>query len=173
MEPMSSMTTVTITVTNAEEDESLTLSPMAPSVGDMVTATLASNGGDEIVSRDSVQWSKSMTMSGNFMNISGATSMSYQAMAADENYYLRATVMYTDTHGSQTLMEETSSAVMMVTDPNAGLLNRYDTDRDGRIGEDEFTAILSLYLFPSSEAERVSEDDFIRLLSLYLFPPSS
>ena len=112
-------------------------------------------------------------MSGTFMPIAGATSMSYEAMAADENYYLRATVMYTDTHGSQEEMATTSSAVMMVADPNARLLNMYDTNRDGRIGEAEYTAIVSLYLFPPMGSDPISDDDFVALTSLYLFPPNS
>ena len=52
------------------------------------------------------------------------------------------------------------------------VVSRYDTNGDRRIGEEEFTAVISLYLFPPSESDRISEDDFIKLVSLYLFPPT-
>ena len=39
------------------------------------------------------QWSKSMTMDGTFMDINGATMMSYTPVVDDEGYHLKATAM--------------------------------------------------------------------------------
>ena len=162
MDPMSSMTTtVTIYVTDVNEGETLTLSPMAPSVGDTITATL--NDNDEIVSRDSVQWSRSMTMSGTFRRISGATSMSYEVMAADEDYYLRATVEYTDTHGSQEPLMATTTAAVTAGDP---LVIRYDTNpNDGVIQKSEVIAAINDYFDEGADAP--SKVDVIKLINLY------
>ena len=177
MDPMSRMTTVTINVTDVNEGETLTLSPMAPSVGDTITATL--NDNDEIVSRDSVQWSRSMTMSGTFTRISGATSMSYEVMAADEDYYLRATVEYTDTHGSQEPLMATTTAKVSTTpiDPNAALIARYDAvanggNGNGTIEKSEAIAAINDYLFPQAGVDPISKAEVITLINLYLFPDS-
>ena len=163
MDPMRSMTTVTINVTDVNEVEALTLSPMAPSVGDTITATLDNDDGDEIVSRDGVQWYRSMTMGGTFTRNSGATSMSYEVMAADEDYYLRATVEYTDTHGSQEPLMATTTAAVTAGDP---LVIRYDTNpNDGVIQKSEVIAAINDYFDEGADAP--SKVDVIKLINLY------
>ena len=164
MDPMSSMTTtVTINVTDVNEVETLTLSPMAPSVGDTITATLDNDDGDEIVSRDGVQWYRSMTMGGTFTRISGATSMSYTPMAADDGYYLRATVMYTDAHGPGKSETATTSAAVTAGDP---LVIKYDTNpTNGTIEKSEVIAAINDYFDEGADAP--TKADVIKLINLY------
>ena len=75
----------------------VTLSTMRPEVDTEVTATLSDLDG--MVSGEMWQWARSMDGT-SFMDISGATMDTYSPVATDEGYYLRATVMYTDGHGS-------------------------------------------------------------------------
>jgi hypothetical protein len=63
-----------------------------------------------------------MTMDGTFMDIDGATMMAYTPTAMDVDYYLRATAMYTDGHGSGKSAIATTES--MVTLP---------MDRDGTV----------------------------------------
>ena len=101
---------VTVTVTNVDEDGTVTLAPATqPQVGTQITATL--NDPDSGVTGDTWQWSKSMTMDGTFMDISGATSMMYTPADADAGYYLKVEVMYTDVHGEQMAEVTTTMAV--------------------------------------------------------------
>ena len=115
---------VTVTVTNEDDDGTVTLSPMPPSVDTEITATLAD---EDIVTPNTVawQWSKSMTMDGTYMDIDMATSMTYTPVAADEGYYLRATASYTDGEGSGKSADAMTASRVTVTaaDP---LLVKYD-----------------------------------------------
>ena len=105
------MTSVTVTVTNVEEDGTVMLSSMTPVVGVELTATLSDPDGS--VTGTTWQWSKSMTMDGTFEDIDGATMMNYMPVAADEGYYLRATATYTDGYDSGN--EEMATTTGMVT----------------------------------------------------------
>ena len=90
---------VTVMVTNVDEDGKVTLSLMPPVVGAELTAMLTDLDGD--VSGEAWQWSKSMTMDGEFTNIEDDADMaSYTPVEADDGHYLRVTVIYTDGHGS-------------------------------------------------------------------------
>ena len=76
----SASASVTVMVTNVDEDGTVTLSSMTPVVGAAVDATLTD---PDMVTEDTVtwQWSKSMEEDGTFMDIDGATSMSYTPVA--------------------------------------------------------------------------------------------
>ena len=104
------MVEVTVMVTNAEEDGTVTLEPMHPSVGTAITATLAD---PDIVEEDTVswQWASADAMNGPFTNISGETA-SYTPVEGDTGKYLQATASYTDAEGSGKNAEKvTASAV--------------------------------------------------------------
>ena len=99
---------VTVYVTDVNEDGTVTLSPASPMVDEEVTATLTDPDG----MMDNIwQWSKSMTKTGDFMDIDGATSMTYTPVKTDDSHYLRVKVTYTDAHGSQMEMATTDMAV--------------------------------------------------------------
>ena len=114
-ESNTAMRAVTVTVINLDEDGTVTLSSMTPVVGVELTATLTDPDSPDGVPADGItwQWSKSMTMDGEYMVIDGATMMSYTPMAADDGYYLMVKVMYTDGHGSG--KEQMATTTGMVT----------------------------------------------------------
>ena len=94
---------VTVTVTNVEEDGTVTLSTLQPRVGTALTATLTDIDG--AVSDVKWMWAKSADRAGEYVDIEGATAASYTPVMADvvadgTNYYLRATARYTDPEGS-------------------------------------------------------------------------
>ena len=167
---------------NAIQDQmgSVSLSPMSPVVGTMLTASLSDGNGG--VTGQSWQWSKSMSMDGTFMDItdatsSGSMSSSYTPTAADEGYYLRATVMYTDAHGPDKEEMATTTAKVSSTppDPNAALIARYDSpanggNGNGTIDKAEVIAAINDYLFPQTGVDPISKADVIALINLYLFP---
>ena len=88
---------VTVTVTNVDEDGTVTLSAMQPQVGVELTAELMDLDGG--VTGDTWQWASSDAMDGTYTEIEGATSASYTPVVADANMYLRATAMYTGRRG--------------------------------------------------------------------------
>ena len=108
---------VTITVTNAEEDGTVTLRPMLPSVGTEITATVTDL---DIVDQSSVvwTWARSDAMDGTFTNMSGATSANYTPVDGDAGMYLRATASYTDGYGSDSAMMVTDGAVTVNAPPS-------------------------------------------------------
>ena len=91
---------VTINVTDENDDGTVTLSSEHPQVGTEITATLEDPDGS--VSGKMWKWYKSSNLpsQNNWSEISGATSASYTPVTADQGNFLRATVTYTDRHGS-------------------------------------------------------------------------
>ena len=90
---------VLITVTNLDEDGTVTLSTVQPQVGTALTATLTDLDGEP--SLVSWQWARAATSAGPFTNVSsGANPASYTPVAADLGKFLRATATYTDPQGS-------------------------------------------------------------------------
>ena len=98
--------TVTVAVTNVDEDGVVTLSEMQPRVGAAVTASLDDPDGG--VTGTTWQWANSDPSAGTFADIDGATSASYTPVEADVDMYLVAMAMYDDGHG-------TGKEAMMVT----------------------------------------------------------
>ena len=91
------MIPVAISITDVEEDGVVTLSDDEPGVAMPVTATL--EDGDGGVIGPLWQWARSRNGRTGWTNISGATSASYTATQADAEFFLRATVTYTDRRG--------------------------------------------------------------------------
>ena len=88
---------MTINVTNVDEDGAVTLSPEQPKIGTELAAALTDADGG--VSDASWIWERSQDNM-TWTAISRATSNTYAPVEADEGNYLRATVVYTDGHGS-------------------------------------------------------------------------
>jgi len=155
---------VTVTVTNVDEDGTVTLSSMTPLVSTELTATLSDPDG--MVSGASWQWSRSMTMGGTFTDISGATSASYTPVADDATYYLKATASYTDGHGSG--KSAMSTAVLVSTSAGDPLIAKYDADNSGTIELSEVLTAIDEYLIGSGP-DTPSLADVLKLIDLYLF----
>ena len=91
--------TVTVTVTNAEEAGTVTLSSDMLIVGEVVTATVTDP--DVVTTGTEMwQWAAADEANGMFVDIEGATMASYTPVEADDGKYLRATVTYTDGFGA-------------------------------------------------------------------------
>ena len=91
-------TGVSVTVTDVEEDGVVTLSSDEPETGEELDATL--EDGDGSLSGESWQWARSANGRTSWLNILDATSSFYTPVEADEDFFLRATVKYTDNRGS-------------------------------------------------------------------------
>ena len=89
--------TATITVTDVEEEGTVTLSSTQPQVDTQLTATLKDPDGG--VSGTTWSWATSSDRS-SWATISNATSASYTPATGDVGRYLRATASYTDRRGS-------------------------------------------------------------------------
>ena len=103
------MVTVTINVTNVDEAGTVALSPATPAVSRPVTATLSDPDGG--VTSPTWTWAWSTTRTGSFTTITGANSADYTPVQGDLGRYLKASVSYTDAHGSGRTAEMTSNAV--------------------------------------------------------------
>ena len=160
-EGASDMITVTVTVTNLDEAGTVTLSSEKPTVGYSLTATPGDPDGD--LTDVTWQWSKSANMN-SWMNISGATSMSYTPTPMDIGYHLRATATYNDPLGSGKPARAVSDA-KTAADP---LIVRYDANGNGLIEKNEVIKAITDYLFGEGNPV-ISKSDVIKLITLYLF----
>ena len=122
---------VTVTVTDVDEDGSISLSAQQPQVGVELRATLTdqdarSDTGDPIINAK-WKWEQAQAMNGPWSLISGAGAGDTDATASAKAFdgyepaadtadkYLRATVTYTDKHGSdKTAMAVSAHAVRAV-----------------------------------------------------------
>ena len=93
------MMAVTVTVTNVDEDGTVSLTTTRPVLGTAITASVSDLDGVDV---DSVtwQWASSSDGMGSWTNITGATEASYTPVITDDGKYLQATASYTDGHGS-------------------------------------------------------------------------
>ena len=89
-------TTMSIFVTDVEEEGVVTLSAEEPEVGVRLQATLTD--GDGNISGESWQWARSEN-GHTWTNISGAMSRTYTPTEDDGDFYLRASVTYMDRRG--------------------------------------------------------------------------
>ena len=90
-------TTLTIQITDVEEEGTVTLSAEEPETGVELTATL--EDGDGSVSGESWQWARSADGRTNWVNIAAETANTYTPTENDEDLYLRAQVEYADNRG--------------------------------------------------------------------------
>ena len=120
------MMDVTVTVTNVDEDGTVTLwagaveLTMAPQVGDTITGAVMDPDGGVMV--DSWQWSRTTTpaMMDSWMDITGATNAAYMVMEGDTGYYLRVMATYGDGEGMGKMeYSPPTMMVMMVASNNA------------------------------------------------------
>ena len=96
------MKEVMVEVTNVDEDGTVTLSARRPLVDVAFTAELTDPDG--AATNPKWQWAKSRSKNGSYTDIDGAEALAYTPTDAsgksDVDYYLRATVSYTDPEGS-------------------------------------------------------------------------
>ena len=123
---------VTVTVTNAEEAGTVTLSPTTrPRVGTEITAALtdpdsvtSANTTGSITTGVTWQWAKRATTTNSaYVNISGAgaRSASYTPTNDDADYYLRATASYAA--GQSAVATTTQTVLALTATPNDGTVS--------------------------------------------------
>ena len=88
---------VTINITDVDEEGIIDVSAEAPELGSELTAAVMDPDGD--VTSISWQWERSEDQM-TWTSIEGATAATYTPETADEGQYLRATVAYTDKNGA-------------------------------------------------------------------------
>ncbi len=155
------MRTVTVTVTNVDEDGTLTLSSATPAIDVPLTATYTDPDGET-----NVAWQWALEQSdGSYRDIPGATSDSYTPVAADEGFHLRVTVTYDDGHGAgKSLPPMITANPVVAGDP---LVVRYDVmPKNGEIDKAEVINAINDYLDEGQDAP--SKADVIKLINLYL-----
>ena len=94
--------TVSISVTDVDEEGMIELSAETPELGSELTAAVMDPDGD--VTSISWQWERSEDQM-TWTPIEGATSAAYTPETADEGQYLRATVAYTDRNGANKMAD--------------------------------------------------------------------
>ena len=107
---------VVVTVTNVDEPGKVKFDQPQPQVSRNLRASFSDEDGDE---GPSWQWSRGASMDGPWTDIVGAMTSARRPTAADEGMYLRATVTYEDSFGSQTASGVTANAVEPRTLANA------------------------------------------------------
>ena len=90
-------TGVSIILFDVEEEGVITFSPLEPEAGTAQAATVTDDDGG--VTGRSWQWWRSQDGRTGWSPISGATDNSYTSTVNDEDFYLRASVEYTDRRG--------------------------------------------------------------------------
>ena len=110
---------VTVTVTNVDEDGTVTLSAVAPYPGVELTATHADPDGQ--IAGAEWQWSRSRSKtSSNYTDIEDAEAVAYTPESGDVGFYLRATVTYNDGEGEgKSAMATSAHTVQAINLPNA------------------------------------------------------
>jgi hypothetical protein len=157
---------VRVTVTNVDEDGSVTLDSDQPVVGTAITATLDDPDGD--VTGETWQWASSSDMASWADIAAGADSDAYTPTADDAGMYLRATASYDDGVGAaDTAMETTANAVSATATPTAPTTGSevgdiYDTNDDGEISRVEAIGAIQAYF--RGEISRV---DVIKVIQLF------
>ena len=112
---------VVITVTNEDEQGTVTLTPTAANVGGEIMASVTDIDGG--VTDVAWQWAKSDARAGEFTDIEDATEASYMPVEADQGMYLRATATYTDDQGSGKTESAVTTAPVAVTMDNEGRIS--------------------------------------------------
>ncbi len=153
---------VTITVTNEDEDGTVTLSSERPKVGTAITATLTDPDGG--VTGTTWRWERSPDEA-TWTTITGETSMSYTPVDVDEDMYLRATASYTDAEGSRKSMSMVSANAVSTT-PTTGneVADRYDSNENGEIEKDEVFDAIDAYF----ATDTLTKENVLDIIDLYL-----
>ncbi|WP_420626623.1 S8 family serine peptidase [Candidatus Poriferisodalis sp.] len=127
---------LTVTVTNEDEDGTLSFSSPQPQARTTLRATLSDPDGG--VSGTTWLWERSLN-GGPWAAVDGATSSSYTPADGDVGYDLRATVSYRDRHGpNKTVSAEPDDAVRMA--PSGNRAPTFPSTETGARSVDENTA---------------------------------
>ena len=132
------MQEVTVKVIDVDEAGTVTLSARRPLVGVAFTANLTDLDGE--VTNPKWQWAKSRSKNGSYTDIDNAEMETYEPTDAsgksDIDYYLRATVSYTDPEGSdKSAMMKSDYRVQATRGTNAA--PEFAADQDLTVDDDQ------------------------------------
>ena len=117
--------TITVTVTNAQEAGTVSLSPDPPTVDEELTASLSDPDGG--VTNLTWTWQTAANSTGPWTPIDGATAATYTPVTADARQYLRATASYDDAQATGQSAQAVSAEVRSINaDLRAILVNGAD-----------------------------------------------
>ena len=117
--------TITVTVTNAQEAGTVSLSPDPPTVDEELTASLSDPDGS--VTNLTWTWQTAANSTGPWAPIDGATAATYTPVTADARQYLRATAFYDDAQATGQSAQAVSAEVRSINaDLRAILVNGAD-----------------------------------------------
>ncbi len=133
--------TVTVNVTNVDEDGTVELSALRPQSATAFTASISDPDGS--VTNAKWQWSKSTSKNGSYSDIDKATSATYTPKDGDIGSYLRATVTYTDPEDEgKTAKMESDNTVQAVRGSNTA--PKFADDQDPNTPDDQEDAARSV-----------------------------
>ena len=122
MRALTAPQTITVTVTNAQEAGTVSLSPDPPTVDKVLTASLSDPDGG--VTNPTWTWQTAASSTGPWTPIDGATAASYTPVTADARQYLRATTSYDDAQATGQSAQAVSAEVRSINaDLRAILVN--------------------------------------------------
>ena len=149
---------LTVTVTDMDEDGSVTVMPTSAMVGTELTATL--DDPDTGVANTAWQWA-SAGEDGTYADIDNATSATYTVADSDAGTSLMATATYDDVHGMNKMVS--SEAVMVsAADERPQAVQDYDTDGTPGISLDEMFVAIDDYF-----AGETTLDDMFEVIDAY------
>ena len=110
---------VEVTVTDVDEDGSVTFTQVQPQDTVSLTAELSDDDGVKSTPAKTWQWSRGPSATGPWTDIAGATKAKRTPVTDDVGNYLRAVVSYTDSFGAKTAEGVTDYPVEAETKSNA------------------------------------------------------
>ena len=135
--------TVTISVVDAPEAATVTISPAGqPQAGLELTATLSHSGGEP--GDPQWQWQRSAA-GGLWLNIAGATLPGYTPTGEDAGRRLRALATFTEPQGGQVGLAGAVTGALPGGESASDAVARFDANDDGRIDLNETLAAIAAY----------------------------
>ena len=128
---------VVVTVTNVDEDGTVSLSSVQPQVGTELGAVLSDP--DRSVRDVTWVWERSLSSAGGWVTIGGAASDAYTPVDGDEDYFLRVMASYSDGEGSGKTAEGVSANRVQEAPPEPNTAPYFPSSETGRREVDENT----------------------------------
>ena len=128
---------VVVTVTNDDEDGTVSLSSSQPQVGTDLGAVLSDP--DRSVTAVTWEWERSRNRNGSWATIGGAASDAYTPVDGDEDYFLRVMASYSDGEGSGKTAGEVSANPVQEAPREPNTAPYFPSSETGRREVDENT----------------------------------
>ena len=148
---------VVVTVTNVDEDGTVSLSSVQPQVGTELGAVLSDPDGS--VTAVGWEWERSLSSAGGWSPIVAATEDAYTPVDGDERYFLRVMASYSDGEGSGKTAGEVSTNPVQEAPREPNTAPYFPSSETGRREVDENTLKNTLTGREFGEAVAALDDD--------------